>query len=465
MKAVLGKVAAALAVAVLLGGFARALSGAAAGQLERWTCDQSPLLVRNARVWSPAGIRAPRDIWIQDGVIRRIEPPGQSRGRGMRTIDAEGTTVLPGLVDAHVHLDTLPGPLPATVAMSREQMISIAARQTLMSGVTAARMHLADQTSGPTLAREAGSPCFAGPSLTMGGPGLMGGAPTVSSRLMRGVSDPDHGRRLVRDAARLGFRWLALHDSHRFEPETLRAIVDEARRGKIRLMMSADSFSDIETALQHGADSLEYLDRTTASAYPVALLKALTERRQRVVLVAPIGYYTRFRTYRDSPSAVNQPEHVQFYPPDIAERFLRALQHEFETGVENDIDRSYGTLASKFGQLRATGALMAIGSDSGSPGQFHIDAIWHEMRAWRALGVSAADIVMAATTTSASLTEGTTATLTAGDRADLILYRGDVLDGSFDRARVRTVVKRGIVFVNEYRWVGPEETRPHVRQE
>jgi imidazolonepropionase-like amidohydrolase len=455
VKAGLVKVAASLAVVTLLAGSARALRGAAAAQLERWTCDQSPLLIRNARVWSPAGIRARRDIWIQDGVIHRIEPPGRSPVRGMRAIDAEGTTVLPGLVDAHVHLDTLPGPLPTSVAVSREQMISIAARQTLMSGVTAARMHLADETSGPTLAREASAPCFAGPRLSMGGPGLIGGAPQLTSRLMRGVSDPDHGRRLVREVARQGFRWLAVHDSHKFEPDTLGAIVDEARQGKIRLMMSADSFADLEAGLQHGADSLEYLNRTTAPAYPVAVLKALTERRQRVVLVAPIGCYTRYRTYKGSPSAVNQSAHVPFYPPAIAETFLNALQLQFETGAENDIDRSYGTLASKFAQLRATGALMAIGSDSGSPGQFHIDAIWHEMRAWRALGVPAADVVKAATTTSASLMESTTATLKIGDRADLILYRGDVRDGRFDRARVRTVVKQGILFVNEYRWVGP----------
>lgn len=456
MKPVLVKVAASLAVGVLLAGSARALRGAAPGQPERWTCDQSPVLIRNARVWSPAGIRAPRDIWIQDGAIRRIEPPGKSPVRGMRAIDAEGTTVLPGLVDAHVHLDTLPGPLPTSIAVSREQMISIAARQTLMSGVTAARMHLADETSGPALARDASSPCFAGPSLSMGGPGLIGGAPRLSSRLMRGVSDPDHGRRLVAEVARQGFRWLALHDSHRFEPETLRAIVDEARQGRIRLMMSADSFADIEAGLQHGADSLEYLNRTTAPAYPAALLKELSERRQRVVLVAPIGYYTRYWTYRGSPSGVNQSVHAQFYPPAIAATFLNALRDQFATGAENDIDRSYATLAPKFAQLRATGALLAIGSDSGSPGQFHIDAIWHEMRAWGALGVPAADVVKAATTTAASLVESTTATLKVGERADLILYRGDVLDGPFDRARVRTVVKQGIPFVHEYRWVGPE---------
>jgi hypothetical protein len=37
----------------------------------------------------------------------------------------------------------------------------------------------------------------------------------------------------------------------------------------------------------------------------------------------------------------------------------------------------------------------------------------------------------------------------------LIVYRGDALDGGFDLERVKVVIKDGVIFVSDYRWVGP----------
>ncbi len=316
-------------------------------------------------------------------------------------------------------------------------------------------MHLSDVATGPGLGHAAESPCYPGPRLSMGGPGLLGGAPSLSARLMRGVPDAAEGRRLVREMAGQGFAWVALHDMHRFEAEVLRAILDEARRVRLRVMAAADAFADLESALVSGVESLEYVNRTTAAGYPEPILTALASQRERVILVPPVGYYTRYRSYRRDPAAVQRDTHVQFYPPELAAVFQRSLTQFFATAAENDIDRSFDTLAAKLRQLRATGVALAIGSDSGSPGQFQIDAVWHEMRAWRAAGVPAHDVLIGATVTPARLVAGATGTLNVGDRADLILYQGDVLDGLFDPDRVRTVVKDGVVFVDQSRWVGP----------
>lgn len=327
---------------------------------EAWACDQSPVLIRNARIWSVNGVTDAREIVIADGRIERIVAVGQHPATGVRVVDAAGASLLPGLIDAHVHLDTLPGPL-AGVSASREQMLAIAVRQTLASGVTSARVHLADTALGPPLARQARSACFPSPRLSMGGPGLIGGAPAVSARLMRGVADEEHGRRLVRELAGQGFAWVALHDVHKFEPAFLGAIVGEARRSGVRVMAAADTFGDLEIALQNGVESLEYINRTPAPEYPPALLKALAGQRARVVLVPLIGYYVRYRGYRQSPAAVNAAAHGRFYPATLGRQFLAGLEELFQTAADNDIDRSFDTLAPKFAQLRATGVPMAIG--------------------------------------------------------------------------------------------------------
>ena len=114
------------------------------------------------------------------------------------------------------------------------------------------------------------------------------------------------------------------------------------------------------------------------------------------------------------------------------------------------------SLPAKFRQLRQLGLPMAIGSDAGSPLHFPADAIWWELEAWRSLGVSHRDSLIAATANGARVLRAEdTGRLTVGSRADFILYRGDAENGPFDLARIVAVGKGGVRFVIDGRWVGP----------
>ncbi|HYJ66460.1 MAG TPA: amidohydrolase [Nocardioidaceae bacterium] len=77
----------------------------------------STLLLRGGRPW---GHDAPTDVFVQDGVIRSIGPSDDAADV---EVDAAGRLILPGLVDAHCHLDkTLFGgpwvPHPASDALA-----------------------------------------------------------------------------------------------------------------------------------------------------------------------------------------------------------------------------------------------------------------------------------------------------------------------------------------------------------
>jgi imidazolonepropionase-like amidohydrolase len=98
-----------------------------------------------------------------------------------------------------------------------------------------------------------------------------------------------------------------------------------------------------------------------------------------------------------------------------------------------------------------------IGSDSGSLGQFHHDAVWREMLAWRRLGAAPVEIIDAATRNPARMFEhNDIGTLSIGARGDVLLYRGDILGGEFDRAKVEAVIKGGVIFVEGGDWTGPD---------
>jgi cytosine deaminase len=62
----------------------------------------SDLLLRGGRLWGRDDPAA--DIRVRDGVIDRIEP-GLEAPAGAEVIDVSGRLVLPGLVEAHCHLD------------------------------------------------------------------------------------------------------------------------------------------------------------------------------------------------------------------------------------------------------------------------------------------------------------------------------------------------------------------------
>ena len=62
------------------------------------------LLIRNGHVIDPAqSLDGPVDLLIEDGLIRQAAPSISPAGVD-RVVEARGLTVIPGLVDMHVHL-------------------------------------------------------------------------------------------------------------------------------------------------------------------------------------------------------------------------------------------------------------------------------------------------------------------------------------------------------------------------
>ena len=68
------------------------------------------LVVRNARLIDGTGTPPQQgvSIRVRDGVIQEIAPP-VGIPEGATVIDAQSGTVIPGLIDGHVHLFSVPG--------------------------------------------------------------------------------------------------------------------------------------------------------------------------------------------------------------------------------------------------------------------------------------------------------------------------------------------------------------------
>jgi len=427
---------------------------------DRWLCDTSPVLITDVAVWTDGGTEAHRNIFLKDGRIAWIgDEDRRPEASEYRTIDGRGMTALPGLIDSHTHFDTL-GAAKSSVRSSdlTRDILPITLRQTLASGVTGARIHLTALDQIQHLLRAADSPCFPGPRLTLSGPGLLGGAPSVNGRLMRGIQGAADATEKIRQMHALGARWLALHRPAAFTGEEITAIKDEADRLGMSLLADADAFDNMRRALEIGVASGEYVNRTETPDYPEDIKQAITAQEPPFTVVAPIGYYHRVHRIAADRSFSLSPGDLAFVP----DRLQEAMQAGFEAEFANDayiasILASYPTMARKFKSLGDAGAVRLVGTDAGSLGQFHNDAVWWELKAHHAFGVSARDTVAAVTSRAAAfLAFGDAGTLSEGKRADIVLYAGELENGEFERRHVRDVIKGGILFLADYRWIGPD---------
>lgn len=402
-----------------------------------------------------------QSIAIADGRISWIGNIGAipKSFKDARRLDGNGARALPGLIDSHVHFDAL----PAAKFRQRElnvatEIYPITMRQTLASGVTTARVHLSALEDMAVLRAISDDACFPAPRLALSGPGLRGGTPGLDARLMRGAEDVADLDAKIDELSARGAHWIALHAPSAFSDAEKDVIRAASTRHDVKFMVDGDAFDDFAAALDIPVTSIEYLNRTDRPVYPDEIVAALRDREPPIYVSAPVGYYRRSAQFG---SATNKTldRSVFAFVPDTLEALMR---ESFPAAFAKDqyIARAiaaYPTMEMKFKQLRDAGALMVASSDSGSLGQFHHDAIWVELSAWRSFDIATQDIVAGATSVPAMmLNRADIGALIVGAHGDVILYAGELDETGFSRDHVQTVIKGGVIFVTDGEWTGPD---------
>jgi imidazolonepropionase-like amidohydrolase len=133
------------------------------------------LLIRDVRVFDGVGptLSAPTDVLVRGNAIDRISS-GLDAPSGARVVDGRGRTLMPGLIDVHVHMTF--GAMPMTQLMSpdltpplAEQAAAEQAEQMLLRGFTSVR-----DVGGPVFGLKAGIDAgrYRGPRIWPSGPAI-----------------------------------------------------------------------------------------------------------------------------------------------------------------------------------------------------------------------------------------------------------------------------------------------------
>jgi imidazolonepropionase-like amidohydrolase len=381
---------------------------------------------------------------FEGDTIIDVDPSGQVP-RGADVLDAGHLTVMPGMIDCHVHLGSSTWGIQERLLMPFSLVVAHAfvhARATLEAGFTSVR-DAGGTPRGVKMAIERG--LFPGPRVRVaisalsqtGGHGdsiMPNGAnlrPT-NSELPNTVVDGVEGvRRVTREVLRAGADQIKIMTSGGvlspndepgatgFSPEEIAAIVYEARATGKTVMAHAQANQGIKNAVLGGIHSIEhgiYLDD-----------EVVAEMKRRgtffvPTLVAPLWVVRR---------AEKDPASVPPYALRKAREVLADHQASFRLAVES-------------------GVKIAMGTDTGV-GPHGSNA--EELERMVEGGMTPMQAIVATTRTAAECARiaHLTGTLEVGKRADVLGVDGDPLANIAvlqDKSRLALIMRDGAVFKN-----------------
>jgi imidazolonepropionase-like amidohydrolase len=352
-------------------------------------------------------------------------------------LDAGDRTVLPGLIDAHVHMLFTGG------AFSGQESRTATDSQALLTGARNAQLALA---SGITTVRDCGdrnylsltlrdfiaSGSLPGPRLVCSGPVLT----TTAGQLWWNAIECDTTaelRRAVRTLVKHGVDFVKLMGSggnatpgsnpevSQYDAEGFRATVDDAHRMGKKVAAHVHGVDSMRLAVAAGVDTLEHCPFRAHGTimYDERLVEDIIRRDLIVSLAMPATWYRlRAEEMRD----------------------VRAHPGHLWTARYDTIRR-----------LHTDGAKLVVSSDQGSTGTKIDELALLMIFLAKEVGLPATDVLYGVTGLAAEAIGLADAigTLEPGKLADVVIVDGDPLTDITAVQRIHTVVKEGEVMVRE----------------
>ena len=393
---------------------------------------------------------------VQNGVLRAVGPVGRvAVPSGTQRVDLSGKTVMPALVNVHVHIGyegyttwQARNHTPANVLDHLQRSAFYGTAATTSVGTSPLDQMLAvraDQRAGklPPAARLLFLPGFAPPN---GGPDAVLRVATNELKVVNEVTTPAEARAAVQRLAAQNIRHVkAWFDDRRGEypkltPETYLAILDEAHTQQMTLHTHAIALADQKLVVKAGTDVLVHMvQREPLDDEYLALVR---EKKPYWATVIGLG---------DPTEVCNADPFFEQAMPDSVIKTIRATMERRplapSCGPPNPTAAAREKqMAINFPQMLKAGARVVLATDTGiQPGHTFGSGEHVEMARWVQLGMSPAEAIVAATSRPAELMDQTDlGSMAVGKRASFIVLDANPLENIKNTRRIADVYLDGV---------------------
>lgn len=383
--------------------------------------------IEHVRVFDGLAVHPDQTVIVRDGKIASVGGHAGIPG-GVRRVDGQGRTLLPGLIDAHIHVWD----------EARLQQAEAFGTTTVLDMFT--EWHFVQQTKADLAAgklRDGADLYSAGTAATApGGHGTEYGfkIPTLTSpgeaqawvdaRIAEGS---DYIKIIVDDGRTYGLHIPTI------STETLRALVVAAHaRGKLAVV-HVGSLADAEAALHAGADGLMHLfvDREPDPGF------GRLAAEHHAFVVPTLGVLASV-----SGEAAGKPfAEKAALAPYLTPEAKATLERTMHFNKPTDLHAATASIA----QLRAAHVPILAGTDAPNPGTWYGVSLLSEIELLSAAGLTPAEALTAATAAPArAFRLADRGRIAPGLRADLLLVEGDPTERVSDVERLVAVWKDGV---------------------
>ncbi|HZR33495.1 MAG TPA: amidohydrolase family protein [Terriglobales bacterium] len=379
---------------------------------------------------------------------------------GAKVIDARGMTVMPGLFDAHVHLLIMGHGkydeyFPKYRSRMRNEIMPASAKELLMHGVTSVRDMGANLEDILSVRDRVNRGELPGPRLFICGPFLQKTLPKVAfhynmqiqADFRWTVDGPEDARAKVRKLVAAGVDFIKVIQATELTPAELQAIVDEAHKAGKTVATHGMDENELTTVLAAGVDSVEHTGLAPGSLpYSDDIVRTLVAKN---TFVDPTGMVIwRYKQATDFPEGRYNAEVEKDYSPDLVQDMEQSYANFTALPYFSDAPGWIQSAPVRWRQLHNAGVRMLVGTDSGTPMNFHVDSTRREMQLLVANGMTPLEVITSATKYPAVMLkkDAELGTIEPGKLADIILVQGNVLEDISNLANVVHVIKGGEIY-------------------
>jgi imidazolonepropionase-like amidohydrolase/ABC-type multidrug transport system permease subunit len=407
--------------------------------LERQFEQSRTLLIRGARIFVGDGrVIESGAVLIKNGKIEHVfegEAPDPKQLRA-EAVEAAGKTVLPGLIDVHVHLSSPGGFSQSADAYVNSKTMPRALAAYLYSGITAVKSvgdPLDDILKTRMLVNSGerlGARLFAvGPMFTApGGHGTEylryipeAYRKAAEAQIVRTPGTPEEARQQVDALKQIGVDGIkAILEAgqngfvfQRMDVAVFRAVAAEARAKALPIVVHTGDSRDVADALGAGVNGIEH--GSSRDEIPLALFEQM--KAGGVTYDPTMSAWEGFTDVASgSLEPLERPLVLQVAPPGLIDSSKKFLQSPDGLKVRESLKKYGVDLEIAKRNLMAAwqaGVTLVTGSDAGNPLVLHGPTIEREVELWVEAGLPPAVALQAATYNAARL-------LGASDRIGLV---------------------------------------------